>query len=393
MILNEQQYLWLCELTGTGLLTSQHSGSVKEIARGLQPSLADRGLGDLAEAILESVHLADLELLGQGGERGAEWVLFADQAHRQGVITVSDPKASEDDDTYSFPLDGVVHKLREVLVPGIKHVFTGLGQRGWHAALLAEALEAEAVVFGAPAMEELPGKAVNFVGEDDPVGDHTRKVVFVKQAEELSEDDEAFLYRKLVFEESGKAVVSGQSEFSRFVSWFYNTAGTVEPEVWKIFFPGSEEEEATLLADLGVYSVFMKVGELNKEKLLHAIDTTVRYAAGQLEAGRDQLAAELDKLPDENYETLVSEKAEKYAMKATDFVMRIFESVQTVLMGVTLFTLEQETFDMDTPIDSFRTQIYDLLDQELERVKACLDQAIARRLENSFQIPDFGFEW
>lgn len=148
-----------------------------------------------------------------------------------------------------------------------------------------------------------------------------------------------------------------------------------------------------ILADLGVYSVFMKVGELNKEKLLHAIDAAVRYAAGQLETGRDQLAAELDKLPDENYETLVSEKAEKYAMKATDFVMRIFESVQTVLMGVALFTLEQETFDMNTPIDSFRTQIYDLLDQELERVKACLDQAIARRLEASFQVPDFGFEW
>lgn len=393
MILNEQHYLWLCELTGTGLLTSQHSGSVMEIVRGLQPSLAGRGQGDLAEAMLKSAHLADWELLGRGGERGSEWFLFADQTHRQGAIAVSEPRASEDYDTYSFPLDEAILKLREMLVPGGKHVFTGLGPGGWHAALLAEALGAETVVFGAPTMEELPGKVVNFVGEDDPVGDHTRKVVFVKQAEDLGEADEAFLYRKLVFEESGKAVVSAQSEFSRFVSWFYNTAGTVEPEVWKIFFPGSEEEEAVILADLGVYSVFMKVGELNKEKLLHAIDAAVRYAAGQLETGRDQLAAELDKLPDENYETLVSEKAEKYAMKATDFVMRIFESVQTVLMGVALFTLEQETFDMNTPIDSFRTQIYDLLDQELERVKACLDQAIARRLEASFQVPDFGFEW
>lgn len=122
-------------------------------------------------------------------------------------------------------------------------MFTGLGPGGWHAALLAEALGAEAVVFGAPTMEELPGKAVNFVGEDDPVGDHTGKVVFVKQAEDLGEADEAFLYRKLVFEESGKAVVSAQSEFSRFVSWFYNTAGTVEPEVWKIFFPDQKKRK------------------------------------------------------------------------------------------------------------------------------------------------------
>jgi len=98
------------------------------------------------------------------------------------------------------------------------------------------------------------------------------------------------------------------------------------------------------------------------------------------------LADELAKLPDDNYEALVSEAAEKYAMKASDFVMRMFESVQTVLMGVALFTLEQETFDMDTPIDSIRVQLYDLLDQELERVKLCLDQAIARRLEIFFRF-------
>lgn len=127
MILNEQHYLWLCELTGTGLLTSQHSGSVMEIVRGLQPSLAGRGQGDLAEAMLKSAHLADWELLGRGGERGSEWFLFADQTHRQGAIAVSEPRASEDYDTYSFPLDEAILKLREMLVPGGKHVFTGLG--------------------------------------------------------------------------------------------------------------------------------------------------------------------------------------------------------------------------------------------------------------------------
>ncbi|GJM68434.1 hypothetical protein HMSSN036_06500 [Paenibacillus macerans] len=256
MILNEQHYLWLCELTGTGLLTSQHSGSVMEIVRGLQPSLAGRGQGDLAEAMLKSAHLADWELLGRGGERGSEWFLFADQTHRQGAIAVSEPRASEDYDTYSFPLDEAILKLREMLVPGGKHVFTGPWARGLACRIARGSAGCGSRRFWRATMEELPGKAVNFVGEDDPVGDHTRKVVFVKQAEDLGEADEAFLYRKLVFEESGKAVVSAQSEFSRFVSWFYNTAGTVEPEVWKIFFPGSEEEEAVILADLGVYFRF-----------------------------------------------------------------------------------------------------------------------------------------
>lgn len=394
MTLNELQYLLLSELANTGLLHSQPPGSVMEIVRSLQPVLESRKQGNLAAAILGSAHFADLDIQGNSDDgRGSDWVIYLNKPQGQAVIAVVEPREAEPGSTYAYQLDEAVHKLRDELSSVATSVFTGLGYGGWRAALLAEALHSEAVVFGAPSVEELPGKAVNYVGEDDPVGDHLEKVVFVKQAEGAGDEEETHLSSKLSFDENGKAVVSGQSEFSSFVSWFYNTVGSVEPEVWNIFFPGSEEEESTILADLGIYSVFLKVGELNKEKILRSIDETVRFTAGRLEANRNQLAAELDKLQDEEYDELVSGTAEKYTRKASEFVVRIFESVQTVLMGVALFTLEQESFDMDTPIDSFHVQIHDLLDQEFERVKECLDQAIARRLEKFLEIPQFNFEW
>lgn len=394
MILSERQYVLLCELTGTGLLTSQHSGSVMGAVSGIHTSLTARGLAELAKAILTSSAFADWELLRLGNEQGTQWHIFMDAEQGRAVVTVSESLVS--DASFSvlpFPLEEVARQIQGTVIPGMKTVFTGLGHGGWYAALLAEALGGSAIVFGAPTMEELPGNAVNYVGEDDPVGEYTAKVVFVKQTEDSSEEEGVPWRQKLVFDADGKAVVTAQSDFSRFVSWFYNTAGTIEPEVWNLFFPGSGEEEATILADLGVYSVFMKVGELNNEKILRSIDDTVRYVAGHLEAGRLQLTAELAKLPDDGDEVLFTETAEKHAMKASEFVMHIFESVQTVLMGVALFTLEQETIDRDTQIDRFRTQMFDLLEQELERVKDCLDQAIAWRLEKVFQIPKFGFEW
>ncbi|GGG07876.1 hypothetical protein [Paenibacillus aceti] len=402
-MLNDKQYLWLCELADSGLLQAQqHSGSVLEVVRGLQPALTARELDDLAEAILGSASYADFELQAQssGDERLVNWVLLLNKEQQQGVIVVgSEPGKSAVSEIPSLPLDSVVdgaaHSIQEQLPAEAVVVFTGLGQCGWYAALLAERLDAEAVVFGAPTMEELPGRAINYVGEDTPVGEYTEKVVFVKEIDELgTEADTIPLFRKLAFDDGGRLVVSEQSEFSRFVSWFYNTVGTVEPAIWNLFFPGMEEEEAVILADLGVYSVFLKVGELTQEKLLRSINDTVRYAAGKLESQRGQLAAQLDKLPDEDYDDRVVEVAEKYTKEAAEFIGHTFDSVQTVLMGVALFTLERADggFDTESLIDSFQIQLHELLDQEVERVKDTLDQAVARRLEQAFQLPAFELE-
>lgn len=391
-MLNEKQYLLLCELADTGLLKGQHSVSVMEVARSLRPALSLRKHADWIEAILGCANFAELELEQQSGdEHRRDWVLFLNKEQQHVIIVVPQPREPGDQSTYSFPLDTVVHTIQEKWTPGVNMVFTGLSQGGWHAALLAERLDAEAIVFGGPTMEELPGKAVNYVGENDPVGSHTEKVVFVKETDDLEEEDIVPLYKKMSFDDNGKAIVTEQSEFSRFVSWFYNTAGTIEPVIWNFFFPGTEEDEATVLADLGVYSVFLKVGELNNERILRSVSDIIRYTAGKLESNRSQLAAELDKLADDDYDNQVSEITRNYAKLAEEFVMHTFQSVQTVFMGVALFTMEKASMDTDTLIDSFHRQIHDILDQELECVIDCLDQAIAHRLDRFFQLPSFNF--
>lgn len=398
MKLNELQLLLLSELANTGLLQLelQPPGSVMESVRAWKLRLQSRGQGELAESILASLSFADLEVRQQAGDHlNVDWVIFMNPEQQHTYVSVLEPRITQQGHTYLYSLEQSVHRLREELATANHIIFTGLGYGGWRAAELAEALDAEAVVFGVPTVEALPGKALNYLGEDDPVGDHLDKVVFVKQADltEGEDEDEASLSCKLMFDGDGRAIVTEQSEFSKFVSWFYHTAGAVEPEVWKIFFPATTEEESEIMGDLGVYSVFLKVGELNREKLLRSIDETVRFIAGRLEARRSSFANELDLLPEGDYEERVSETAEKYTEQATEFILRMFESVQTVLMGVALFTLEQEEWDSGTPIDSLQVQIQHLLDQELERVKECLDQAIARRLENYFKLPEFNFEW
>ncbi|WP_410771577.1 hypothetical protein [Fontibacillus sp. BL9] len=392
---SDKDYLLLCEMANTGLLNTQHTGGLMEIVRSLRQNLADRKQGDLAQSIFNSAHFVDVELREKRSAGSKlEWFTFINESYNSSVIVVAELSESAENHTYQVNIDHIAQTLLDTLPAGVICSFTGLGQGGWRAAQLAEMLDAEAIVFGAPSMDPLPGKAVNYVGEDDPVGNHTEKVAFVKQVADLDEEDEDFFYKKLEFDTHGKAIVTEQSDFSRFVGWFYNVAGEVEPDIWELFFPGSKDEaEASVLADLGVYSVFLKVGELSKEGIVRSINDTVRYAARRLETNRNEMTAELAKISDEDFESRVTETAEDYAMKASDIVVRIFESVQTLFLGVALFTLEQESNDMVTPMDSFKVQIFDLLDQELERVKECLDQAIACRMESFFKLPDFNLEW
>lgn len=394
MRLSEKDGLLLCELARTGLLNTQRSGPVLELLRNLQNSLAGRGLGDLAQEMLGSVNYADLELVEPKDQATTNhYYVFMDKEHNSRTILVQESEETAETHTYHYDLNRMAIELEETVGSGGSSTFIGIGLGGWRAAELAAKFDAEAVAFGAPSVEELPGKAVNYVGEDDPVGDFTDKVRFVKQGADLDEADESLFYRRLKFHEDGTPAVTEQSDFSRFVSWFYNTAGAVEPVIWRIFFPGAGEEEDLLLADLGVYSVFLKLGELNKEGLLRSLDEAVKFAGRQLEDNRSEMASELEKVTEEQFDARFEEIAETYAARASKIMDSIFESVQTVLMGVALFTLEQESFEVEPMMDGFYVRIDELVDQELGRMKECLDQAMGRHLERTLQFPDFSLEW
>lgn len=390
-MLSVKDYILLCELARTGLLPSQQSGGVLELAAGLEAKFAGIGQGDLAQQIGRSANLVDWEWDRREGDgERPDRYFFVHREHNHGVVVMQEP--SETPFSHTYNMDEFTAALRPIAEAKGTLSFTGLGQGGWRAAELAALLGAEAVVFGGPGEEELPGRAVNYVGEDDPVGAYTEKVVFVKQQGELKEEDEAFYYRKLEFDPAGNPVIAEQSEFSRFVSWFYQRAGTVDPEVWGLFFPGPEEEEA-LLADLGVYSVYLQIGSLNREGILRSVDETIRHAGKVLTANREAMVRELAKVDDEDYHARVPEIAGEHAARASAFVERTYDSVQTIFMGIALFSLDREPFDVEPWMTGFYDRIHELLDGEQTKLEACLDQAIASHLERLLQMPDFTLEW
>ncbi|WP_334078078.1 hypothetical protein [Paenibacillus sanfengchensis] len=386
-----KDYALLCELARTGLLPAQQSGGVLELTAKLETKLAGMGQGDLAQQIGGSANLVDWEWERREGDgERPDRYFFVHKEHKRWVVVMQEPSDIPFSHTYS--MEEFAAALQRVTDTGGALSFTGLGQGGWRAAELAAILGAEAVVFGAPGEEELPGTAVNYVGEDDPVGASKEKVVFVKQQSGLKEEDEAFYYRKLEFDDEGSPVVAGQSEFSRFVSWFYQRAGTVEPDIWGIFFPGPEEEGA-LLADLGVYSVYLQIGSLNREGILRSVDETIRHAGKVLTANREVMVRELAKVGDEDYHTRVPEIAGEHAARASSFVERTFDSVQTIFMGIALFSLDQGQFDVTPWMAGFYDRIHELLDREQTKLEACLDQAIASHMERLLQMPDFTLDW
>ncbi|AWB45604.1 hypothetical protein DCC85_16320 [Paenibacillus sp. CAA11] len=389
-MLSEREYLWLCELAHTNLLRTQRSASILELLTILQPEMAAKGCLDLAQNMRSSQRLMKYKLLELvEGPSYPELYLFHHEDANVMVIVLQDLPAARLHTVYDMNRAAQDLKLR--LIDGARCICTGMGYSGWRAAQLADALDIEAVVFGAPSVEELPGKAVNYVCADDPVGDATAKVAFVKQR---VEDDEAEgpLSNRLAFSDDGRPILSEQSEFSRFVSWFYSSAGAVEPEIWRYFF-SEAEEEGGVLPDLGVYSVYLHIGELSEGTISQSIEHTIRHARQLLEANRCELELELAKITDEDYQKAVPACAEAYAQQAAERVGLIFDSVQTILMGAALFTLDREMLQVEPWMAGFGSRISELMVQEQEKLQEILDLAISRHLERQLSAPELSLEW
>ena len=58
-----------------------------------------------------------------------------------------------------------------------------------------------------------------------------------------------------MFDENGRAVISEQSMYSKFISWFYNNANNINSEVWEMFYPNSCEDDVFL--EKSIYSAFL----------------------------------------------------------------------------------------------------------------------------------------
>ncbi|WP_223068048.1 hypothetical protein [Paenibacillus caui] len=391
-MLTDKESLLLCELVNSGLAKHQVDRSIAEIAQSLDgnsdPSSAARmlALEILASPNMPRLHFRDYWMLEKMG------LCFFAGDEEVGHVVVQAPEDAEMN-MMNIQSDSGLEETAQRLEPlGRKGnlMFTGLGLGGYYASRLAARLDAEALVFGAPSTEELPGKVRNFVGEDDPVGDSTSKVIFVKQKSPAENVAESYI-QTLVFDEQGSAVVADQSDYSKFVSWFYNTASTIRPEVWELFFGKNESGE--LLQDYGLYGLFLQADELNEEKINRSMDAVLGYAEHELEQSRNRIKNELEHIEIEDVKVCVGEIGDRLANQAVDLVYDVYRSVETIIMGVGLITLEQATYPVISWMGDFSRRVGELLDRELVLITEAVEKELQHYMDEMFKFPEISLDW
>ncbi|WP_055109374.1 hypothetical protein [Paenibacillus ihumii] len=269
-------------------------------------------------------------------------------------------------------------------------VLTGMRAGGYCAAYLAERLDLEATVFAVPTGEELPGRVRNLVAEHDPVGACLEKVVFVKQRTEETDLEEA--YSKILdFDEEGNAIPAIQSDYSKFVSWFYDTAGMIRPDVWHIFFGKNLEEEPVL--DYGLYSLFLKMDGLTEESVIRSIEQVIRYTEKQLERNRSALQSEFSHIEVDRIKDFIRECGESLTNQAVDIVYDVYRSVETILAGAALFTMNKNTIAVIPVMEGFNARTGELLDREIVFITDTIEQEFQNYMDNMLMFPEISLDW
>lgn len=269
-------------------------------------------------------------------------------------------------------------------------VLTGMRAGGYCAAFLAERLGLEATVFAVPTGEELPGRVRNLVAEHDPVGECLDKVVFVKQQTEETDLEEAY-FKILEFDTEGNAIPARQSEYSKFVSWFYDTVGTIRPDVWHIFFGESTEEEPVM--DYGLYSLFLKMDGLTEESVGRSIEQVIRHTEKQLEKNRSTLQSEFSHIEIDQIKSFIRECGEQLTNQAVDMVYDVYRSVETILSGAALFTMNKNTIAVIPVMEGFNARTGELLDREIVFITDTIEQEFQNYMDNMLMFPEISLEW
>ncbi|QNU67813.1 hypothetical protein EHE19_004960 [Ruminiclostridium herbifermentans] len=272
-----------------------------------------------------------------------------------------------------------------------KCVITGLKFGGIYACHLVPHLNAEGIVFCAPSTEELLGNITNYVGENEPVGKFTEKVVFIKQ--KLVEYNGYKYYSDtLEFDENGKPIIGNQSEYSKFCSWFYSIERDIDEQVWKIFFNESNDEN-WLENDL--YSIFLKVDELNFEGIKNSTINAIKYIENELYKNMKSMELRFDKkifnLDRIAFEEGICKFAEKESFNSVKLVKGIYNSVETILTGIRVFALEKNLF-VDDLMQEFYINVESILEKEGQRIIDFLDKERQNYLDSLSVFPKLSFE-
>ncbi|GGH11086.1 hypothetical protein [Paenibacillus segetis] len=382
-MLTDKELLLLCELANA-IISSEIKISGKTMFECLRVLSDNSNEDEIVEEIISCPSLMHLHIQDFLVQDSISLILFTDvNGNNYGVVIHQN---NELDHIHMLnELNEAIRRIEQIRGAG-KCTLIGSKLGGLRAVSMAEQLQVEAVVFGAPSEEVLQGKAKNFVAENDPVGPYVEKVIFVKQKSTWEDNEEAY-YKSLVFDEQGQAVVTEQSDYSKFVSWFYHTASVIHEEIWKIFFRKTEQEQQ-LMMEKELYSIYSRVDELNYEGMNCSIEHVIKYTENELNKNRNMLRVELKKIKTTDLEQQIGELADKLATQAIDIVNTTYRSVETIFMGVSLFNMDHLSHQIDPLMEKFNTLLNLLLKKELEQLTDALEDEVQSYLDEMLKFPD-----
>ena len=386
-MLTDKEYLLLCEIASNGVL-STNQASIGEIAKLLisEDKCDNR---ELIEEVSSSSNLEVLKLKDSKIIADFKVFILQDLFENDFIVFVGE-KNFEDINNKCF--EEIFDYVRQK-IDLEKCYLTGLKIGGTYAAYIASRLGVQAVVFGMPCLEELTENVINFVGENEPVGEYLKNVVFVKQ-KTINESTDKTYFDVLVFDENGKAVEGEQTEYSKFCSWFYNNADVIDNRVWEMFFNSVSEDEE--LIDKDIYSLFFRFSELNEERIRVSLKNVVKYIENELEKNIKTMKSELEKIifniDEQDFSERICEISENASQNTTDIVKSKYRSVETILMGVELFSLGSRFIDNTSLMEQFCEDMDNILLKEEQRIIDILKSGKEHYLEMLSTFPEINIE-
>ena len=174
-----------------------------------------------------------------------------------------------------------------------------------------------------------------------------------------------------------KIVSAEDKEFLELKNWLKDTEGTINEEIFNIFFKSNDEE---LLVEKNMHSILLKVNDLNKEKTREAMGNVIKYMKKELAENRDNIKFEGDIENNEEEFNLEVEKVTK--KEQIEIVQECCKSVEIILKGLVLFTMGKTAFDVNSVINEFFTKV----DEILEKEKAKINKKVNVQENTGFNI-------
>lgn len=271
-------------------------------------------------------------------------------------------------------------------------IITGLKLGGLYAAYIAERLNINGVVFGAPSNELIVGNVQNYVLENEIVGKYIDKIIFVKQNTQRDDTDAGKTYYEMfTFNDNGQVITGEQSAYSKYISWFYDNMNAIDEEIWKIFFGDIKDPDTLMNNDL--YSIYFNIDKLKPEKVIRALKNIQKHTENELMKNRKMMKIKLEKnrvhMDDDDFVEKIYKITEVAVINANEIIKNIYDNVKIILMGIELFTLPQ---NLHYNTEELMKELGEYMEQVLEKEIELVEELINSEKKNYIEaIINFNF--